>query len=206
VTVANAIVYVVDDDESVRKATARLMRSAGSQVETFETAREFLDRRRPTGFGCLILDLAMPGVSGMELQKELAELDVDLPIVFMTGTGDIATSVEAMKQGAVDFLPKPVDNERLLETVRSAIDQHTQARQQSFREDAFRKRLKNLTKREHEVMLLVITGLRNKEIANRLGITETTVKVHRGRVMEKTHVNSLAELVLLCDRVGCTLD
>lgn len=200
----DAIVYVVDDDVAVRKATARLFRSVGLQVETFPTAREFLDHRRAVKCGCLVLDLQLPGLSGIELQQELIANNVDLPIVFMTGHGDIPTTVEAMKLGAIDFLPKPVDTKKLVDTVRDAINEHDRTRQQCAELQAFRERVETLTKREYEVMLLVITGLLNKKIALRLKITETTVKVHRGRVMEKTGVDSAAKLVLLCERAGFT--
>ena len=198
---SSGIVFVVDDDPSVRKAAARLFRSAGLQVETFETARQFLDFSRPDLPSCLVLDVRMPGLSGIELQEELAAHD-DLPIVFMTGHGDIPMTVQAMKAGAVDFLPKPVNDERLLATVRQAIDTHARKKPQSAQIAEFRRRIELLTTREHEVMRLVITGMLNKQIARKLGITEATVKVHRGRMMEKIGVTSVAELVRLSERAG----
>ena len=199
---ANGIVFVVDDDLSVRKASARLFRSAGFQVETFESAQEFLEYPRPDQPSCLVLDVRMPGLSGVELQEQLMARDADLPIVFMTGHGDIPMTVKAIKAGAVDFLPKPVSDKRLLQTVEDAVDTHAVRRQQSAELAEFRKRVESLTSRESEVVKLVITGMLNKQIAKQLGITEATVKVHRGRVMEKTEVESVAELVRLCERAG----
>ena len=197
----SGVVFVVDDDSSVRKAAARLFRSVGLQVEVFETAQEFLDYPRPDLPCCLVLDVRMPGLSGIELQEQLTAHD-DLPIVFMTGHGDIPMTVQAMKAGAVDFLPNPVDDEQLLATVQQAIDTHARKKTQSAQVVEFRRRMELLTKREHEVMRLVITGMLNKQIARKLGITEATVKVHRGRVMEKIGVVSVAELVRLSERAG----
>ncbi len=197
-----AMVYVVDDDPSVRKAIARLFRSVGLDVETFETARAFLDHERQDVPGCLVLDVQMPGLSGIELQEELGAHHVDLPIVFLTGHGDIPMTVKAMKAGAADFLPKPVNDERLLEVVSQAIDRHAEGCQNSIEVRDFLLRIETLTKREYEVMTFVIKGLLNKQTALEMGITEYTVKVHRGRVMEKTGVESVAELVRLWERSG----
>lgn len=199
-----AIVYVVDDDASVRKATSRLFRTAGFDVVTFESADEFLDYQTSGSPACLILDLDMPGRSGIDLQTELTARQIGLPIVFMTGQGDIPTTVAAMKQGAVDFLPKPVDDQRLIETVQQAIEAHARELELSQGVNKFIQKLSLLTPREHEVMTLVVEGLLNKQVAKRLGVTEATVKVHRGRVMEKTGVDSIAELVRLCERGGGT--
>jgi FixJ family two-component response regulator len=190
-------VYVVDDDESVRKALARLFRSSDLAVETFEAAGAFLEHELADGPACLVLDVQMPGRSGIELQKELVEHRIDLPIVFMTAHGDISMAVEAMKWGAVDFLPKPVANVKLLETVKRAIERNSRQRREATDVRVFQRRVESLTKREHEVMALVVTGLLNKQIASELGISLDTVKVHRGRVMAKTGVDSLAELVSL---------
>lgn len=195
-------VYVVDDDESIRRAMTRLFRSAGFEVQTFQSAAEFLATARADGLACLLLDLQMPGMSGAELQQELLQRGADLPIVFLTGHGDVPSAVGAMKRGAVEFLSKPVENEHLLETVRQAIADLASRQRQAIEVREFAKRVQSLTSREQEIMLLVITGLLNKQIAIRLGITETTVKVHRGRVMEKTGVSSVAELVRLCERAG----
>ncbi|MGE3778244.1 MAG: response regulator transcription factor [Pirellulaceae bacterium] len=197
-----ATVYVVDDDESIRRAMTRLFRSEGFLVQTFASAGEFLATPRADGLACLLLDLRMQGMSGAELQQELKQRGENLPIVMLTGHGDVPSAVQAMKQGAVDFLSKPVDNQRLLDAIRQAINHLASKRQQLLDMREFERRVRSLTSREHEIMLLVITGMLNKQIAARLGITETTVKVHRGRVMEKTGVASVAELVRLCERVG----
>ncbi len=200
-TPLTGIVFVVDDDHSVRKAAVRLLRSAGWQVEAFATAEEFLDYSRPDVPSCLLLDVSMPGLSGIELQKRLRPRD-HLPIVFMTGHGDIPLTVQAMKAGAVDFLPKPVSDEQLLSAVHEAIAACVQERERSGELVEFRHRLRTLTLREQDVMKLVIRGLLNKQIANELDITVATVKVHRGRVMEKLGVSSLADLVRLSERAG----
>jgi two-component system response regulator FixJ len=171
---------------------------------TFESGREFLDYRQHDSPGCLILDLQLPGLNGIELQKKLTANHVNLPIVFMSGHGDIPTTVDAIRHGAVDFLPKPVNDEKLLDVVRRAVEQHAKTRHVSAELRRFRKKVDSLTNREHQVMMLVITGMMNKHIAGQLGITETTVKVHRGRMIEKTGVESVAELVLLCERCGLT--
>lgn len=199
-----AIVYVVDDDESVRNALTRMFKSHGMSVETFGSAQEFLDYQRPDVPGCLLLDVQMPGQTGIELQEELVTHHVDLPIVFMTAHGDIPMTVTAMQHGAIDFLTKPVDDGKLLETVRQAIDRHARERTESAGLREFLQRVETLSKREHEVMRLVIAGKLNKQIARKLGITEHTIKVHRGRVMEKTGVDSIAELVRLCEKTGIT--
>lgn len=198
----DAIVYVVDDDASVRRAVERLLRSAGLQVEAFETAGAFLEHERADAPGCLVLDVRMPGRSGIELQEELTAHGVDLPIVFMTAHGDIPMSVKAIKDGAVDFLPKPVQEEVLLDVVNKAIERHAREREESSDIHEFELLVDTLTPREREVMDLVILGLLNKQIALRLEISLVTVKVHRGRVMTKTGVGSVAELVRLCERAG----
>ena len=199
---AEAIVYVVDDDESVRESLRRVFKSHGFQVATFESAREFLNWTRPDVPACLLLDVQMPGKTGIQLQEELVANEVNLPIVFMTAHGDIPMTVKAMQNGAVNFLQKPANDDQLIETIRLAIDRSVQDRKTSADQREFLERVKSLSKREHEVMTQVITGKLNKQIARRLGITEYTVKVHRGRVMEKTGAPSLAALVRLCDRLG----
>ena len=198
----SGVVFVVDDDPSVRKALVRLFKPTDFRVVTFETAQEFLDYPRPELPSCLVLDVRMPGLSGVELQERLMAHDADLPIVFMTGHGDIPMAVQAMKAGAVDFLPKPVDKKRLRQTVADVIAQHAAKKQESAELSEFRSRVESLTPREREVMAQVITGLLNKQIAKKLGITEATVKLHRGKVMEKTGVASSADLVRLCERAG----
>lgn len=199
---SNGIVFIVDDDASVRSMVTRLFRTSGWRVEAFSTATEFLDYERPESPGCVVLDVEMPGLNGMELQKRLAEKHADLPIVFMTGHGDIPMSVKAIKAGAVDFLPKPVSDEKLLEAVIQAIDASAHREKVSADVDEFRQRCASLSKREREVMELVITGMLNKQIASKLGITQATVKAHRGRVMGKLGIRSVAELVRLWERSG----
>ena len=201
-TPTDGMVYIVDDDTSVRKALKRMFKSLGLHVVTFGTAREFLDYPCADMPGCLILDVQMPGQTGIELQEELTAHKVDLPIVFMTAHGDIPMTVKAMRSGAVDFLPKPVDEQHLLRTVQQAIEGHAAQRQESTVVRDFRGRIDSLSKREFEVLTYVISGRLNKQIARRLGITEYTVKVHRGRVMDKTGARSVAELVRLCEKSG----
>lgn len=195
-------VYVVDDDPSVQKAASRLFRAAGLEVVGFESADQFLDYPVANERSCVILDYQMPGRNGIEIQEELRKRGVDVPIVFMTGHGDIPTSVLAMKQGAVDFLPKPVDDQKLILTVKKAIQDCAREVDRNKQVLAFKKSLESLTDREREVMNLVVEGLLNKQIAARLGVTESTIKVHRGRLMEKTGVESVAQLVRLHERAS----
>lgn len=197
-------IYVVDDDESVRRALERLFRSVGLEVKTFSSGEDFLELDLPDGIGCLVLDVQMPGPDGLELQTELAARGSDLPIVFLTGHGDIPMTVEAMKGGAIDFLPKPVDRDVLLGSVEAGLKLHERLRAQTANLAQFRSRVASLTQREREVMGLVVAGRLNKQIASDLGIALDTVKVHRGRVMRKTRVESLAELVRLVERSGVT--
>ena len=197
-----AMVYVVDDDDLVRRATARAFKSLGFEVASFADAQQFLDHDRLDRPGCLILDVNMPGLSGIELQDQLTAHQIDLPIVFISAHGDIPMSVKAMKAGAVDFLPKPVDQQQLIQTVQQAIDRHAFERWDNAGLTEFRQRVDSLSKRESEVLELVVQGLLNKQIARRLGITEYTVKVHRRHVMDKTEADSLAQLVRLCERSG----
>ncbi len=196
------IVFVIDDDPSVRKALERLMRSAGHRAETFGSAREFLQRQHHHGPACLVLDVRMPGLTGLDLQEALAAAGYTMPIIFVTGHGDVPTSVRAMKAGAVDFLTKPFDDQALLGAVRDALERDRAARRERAEVKAVRTRLEKLTPREREVLSLLVTGMLNKQIAYDLGITERTVKVHRGRVMEKMQAGSVAELVRLAERVG----
>jgi len=196
-------VYLVDDDASVRRALARLIKAAGHRVESFASAREFLDSgSHKDGPSCLVLDLQMPGLSGLDLQRELLALDTNLPIIFVTGHGDVPTSVRAMKAGAVDFLQKPVKDKDLLKAIEQSLARA--ASDQSEREEVVRigERLEQLTPREREVMALVVTGMLNKQIAFKLGTVEKTIKVHRARVMDKMRVRSVAELVRVAERVG----
>ena len=198
----NPTVFVIDDDASVRKSLSRLLRSAGYSSETFSTAQEFLGREHFNGIGCLLLDVKMPGLSGMDLQKELNKADYHMPIIFITGHGDIPMSVEAMKKGAVDFLTKPFDDEELLQAIENAIEKDRQTRAEYDENLDVRRRIELLTPREKEILGYVVTGMLNKQIALKLVIAEKTVKIHRGRIMEKLGVNSVADLVRLTAKAG----
>jgi FixJ family two-component response regulator len=195
-------VFVVDDDLSVRKSLLHLLHAAGLNVATFASAQAFLERYDPNVAGCLVVDLAMPGLSGLELQEALTAKGSLLPIIFLTGHGDIPSSVRAMKRGAVDFLGKPIDAADLIEAVRRGIEKDRIARRVDTELTEVRRRLATLTPREHEVLCHVVSGKLNKQIAADLGIVEKTVKVHRARMMEKVGVGSLAELVRLAQRAG----
>ena len=198
----NAIVFLVDDDPSVRKGLSRLLRSAGHECETFESAEAFLQRECHPGVGCLVLDLRMPQVTGLELQERLGRLGSQLPIIFLTGHGDIPQSVQAVKQGAVNFLTKPVDDEVLLASIEEALRLGRQWLAAAQEKAAVLQRTEMLTAREFEVMQGVIAGALNKQIAAHLGIVEKTVKVHRAAAMQKMGVASVAELVRLCETAG----
>lgn len=195
-------VFIIDDDASIRKSLSRLLRSVGYTTETFASAEEFLGREHFDGVGCILLDVKMPGLSGTDLQEELSKADYHMPIIFITGHGDIPMSVQAMKKGAVDFLAKPFDDEQLLQAVRTAIGKDREARALHAEVREVRRRIELLTPREKEMLRYVITGMLNKQIALKLGIAEKTVKVHRGRIMEKLHANSVAELVRLAEKAG----
>lgn len=202
ITASRPTVFIIDDDASVRKGLSRLLRSAGFEVETFATAEQFLGREHYEGIGCLVLDVRMPGISGIDLQDELSKADYSMPIVFITGHGNIPMGVQAMKKGAVDFLAKPFDDEELLQAVREAIDKDAQGRAEHAEVLGIRGRLELLTPREYEILRYVITGMLNKQIAYELGISEKTVKVHRGRIMEKLGIDSVADLVRLAEKAG----
>jgi len=195
-------VFVVDDDDPVRKSLSRLFRSAGMTVETFASAQNFLDRTHFDGNGCLVLDLNMPGLSGHDLYRELLKADYSMPVVYLTGHGDIPTGVQAIKDGAVDFLTKPVNDQQLLDAVQAALEKDADDRRAHCATLSIRVCLSTLTAREHEVLTFVISGMLNKQIAAALGISEKTVKVHRGRVTEKLDVYSVAELVRLAETAG----
>jgi len=197
-----AVIAVVDDDPSVREGLESLIRSAGMRVETFASAQEFLARLRAQAPSCLVLDLQLPGLSGLDLQKRMAEVDLEIPIVFLTGHGNIPASVQAMKAGAVEFLTKPFDEEDLLRAIREAVERDRRQRQQHEEMSELRERYERLTAREQEVMQQVIAGLLNKQVADEMKITEFTVKVHRGRVMRKMCADSLADLVRMAEKLG----
>jgi len=195
-------VFVVDDDASLRGALARLLHSAGYQTETFASAEGFLAQSRFDAPGCILLDVRMPGLNGLELQQTLAAADRQLPIVFITGHGDVPTSVRAMKAGAEDFLPKPFDDEELLKAVAQALNKSQREQNERTEVAEIRKRLSSLTPREREVLCHVVAGQLNKQIAADLSIAEKTIKVHRARVMEKMGASSLAGLVAMTARIG----
>jgi FixJ family two-component response regulator len=195
-------VFVVDDDASVRGALARLLHSAGYQTETFASAEGFLAQSRFDAPACILLDVRMPGLNGLELQQALAAADRQLPIVFITGHGDVPMSVRAMKAGAEDFLPKPFDDEELLKAVAQALNKSQREQNERTEVAEIRKRLSSLTPREREVLCHVVAGQLNKQIAADLSIAEKTIKVHRARVMEKMGASSLAGLVAMTGRIG----
>ena len=195
-------VFVVDDDPSVLKGLSRLLRSAGWHAATYGSPDEFLSQYDPAAPGCLVLDVAMPGVDGLELQRRLVDAGCPLPIVFITGHGDIPTSVRAMRAGALNYLAKPVNDDDLLGAVREAVEKDTAARRAQRDMVVVRERLATLTPREREVLEQVVAGKLNKQIAGDLGTVEKTIKVHRARVMEKMGARSLAELARMGERLG----
>ncbi len=197
-----ATVFVVDDDSSLRRALARLIHSAGWKVDTYASAQDFLDGADCESTGCIVLDVQMPGMTGPELHAQMAARGISLPVIYLTAHGNLHTGVEAMKNGAVDFLVKPVDSDTLLDTVRHGIERHAAEQTQRRQREDIETRLARLSPREREVMTLVVNGHLNKQIADRLGISLKTVKVHRARVMKKVEVKSVAALVHLCEAAG----
>jgi FixJ family two-component response regulator len=199
---AESIVFIIDDDPLYRTSTERLVRSTGFSAQSFESARDFLGSRRPNVPSCLILDVRLPGLSGLDLQRELVEGGVHIPIIFVTGHGDIPMSVQAMKAGAVEFLTKPFRDQALLDAIRQAIGRDQVARQRQARNADLRRRYESLKPREREVFKCVVSGMLNKQIADQLGATERTVKFHRGNIMRKMEVKSFAELVRMAEVLG----
>ena len=196
------LVFVVDDDAPLRESLKNLIRSVGLRVEAFASPQEFLRTKRPDLAGCLVLDVRLPGLSGLDLQKRIAEAEMEIPIIFITGHGDIPMTVQAMKAGAVEFLTKPFRDQDLLDAIQRALERDRKARERRAEIAALRRRFDSLTPREREVMGLVVTGLLNKQVAGELGTSETTVKIHRHQVMEKMGAGSLVELVRMADRIG----
>jgi FixJ family two-component response regulator len=196
------VVFVIDDDQSVRDALAGLLRSVGLEVQSFGSTQEFLQSTRPDAPGCLVLDVRLPGRSGLDFQRELAESSMHMPIVFITGHGDIPMSVRAMKAGAIEFLTKPFHDQELLDAIQLGIERDRARRRDAATVAALRQRFDSLTPREREIMALVAAGRLNKQIAGDIEVSEITVKVHRGQVMRKMQAKSLAELVRMTDQLG----
>jgi FixJ family two-component response regulator len=201
---AGPIVFVVEDDSSMREALTDLISSVGLLVEPLKSAREFLERQRPDVPACLVLDVRLPGLSGLDLQRELVRTEAPIPIIFISGHGDIPMSVRAIKEGAVDFLAKPFRDQDLLDAIQHALEIDRAARQERTMVAEVRRRYESLTKREGEVMRLVVSGLLNKQIAGELGSSEVTVKMHRGQVMRKMKAQSIVQLIRMAEKVGIT--
>jgi FixJ family two-component response regulator len=195
-------VFVIDDDKAIRSAIKNLLESVGLRAEVFSTPREFLKTEPRDKPGCLVLDVRLPGASGLDFQRELAKAKVEIPVIFITGHGDIPMSVQAMKAGAVDFLTKPFRDQDLLDAIQKAIGRDQARRQQETEGVDVRNRFSSLTPREREVMSLVVAGLLNKQVASQLGTSETTAKIHRGQVMRKMQAHSLPDLVRMSERLG----
>jgi FixJ family two-component response regulator len=197
-----AVVFVVDDDASMRRSLETLLRSVGHDVRLFSSAQEFMQAQRPDTPGCLLLDVRLPGMSGLAFQQELAKAGVALPVIFITGHGDVPMSVRAMKAGAAEFLTKPFDDQVLIDATHAAIERDRARRREAANLAALMARYNQLTEREKQVMKLVVAGRVNKQIAAELGLSLVTVKVHRGQVMRKMLAKSVAELVRMADRLG----
>jgi FixJ family two-component response regulator len=201
-TETDAVVFVVDDDASMRESLKNLIRFVGLRVELFTSAQEFLRSKRPDVPSCLVLDVRLPGLSGLDLQRRTSDAGMEIPIIFITGHGDIPMSVRAMKAGAVEFLTKPFRDQDLLDAIQQGLERDRKAREQLAAVEELRRRFASLTPRERTVMTRVVAGLLNKQIGAELGTSETTVKIHRHQVMEKMRAGSLPELVRMADRLG----
>jgi FixJ family two-component response regulator len=195
-------VFIIDDDPSARRGLSRMVRAAGMTVEEYGSALEFLERKHYDGYGCIILDVKMPEMNGLELQEELVKADYSMPIIFISGHGDVPMTARAMKKGAVDFLTKPVDRDHLLKVINESLARDRESLKAFSNKTKVRKRLATLSPREYEVMTFVIVGMLNKQIAYELGIVEDTVKIHRGRMMKKMNAASVPELVRFADIAG----
>ncbi len=195
-------VFIIDDDPSARRGLSRLVRAAGMNVESFASARDYLESGKFEGPGCIVLDVRMPEMTGPELQTELGKAEYSMPIIFLSAHADVEITAEAMKKGAVDFLTKPVDRDDLLGAIHTSLAKDAENRAQTAELSTIQEQIDTLTPREHEVMTYVIAGMLNKQIAVKLGISEETVKIHRGRVMQKLEIASVAELVRLCEKAG----
>ena len=194
-------IFIVDDDPSVRESTELMLKSVGFNVKTFVSAQDFLKANLQEDLGCLILDVRMPGISGLDLQEKLVSAKTPLPVIFITGHGTVPMSVRAMKAGAVDFLQKPFEEQDLLDAINRAITQQRERKSKKDEADKLQQRLKALTSREHEVFSLLVTGMANKEIAYKLGTSERTVKAHRAQIMEKMNAGSLADLIRFAEKL-----
>ncbi len=197
-----ASVYIIDDDLSVRNGLTRIVKAAGINAESFESAGDFLNSEKYKEHGCIILDVHMPEMTGPELQEKLIEAGSTMPIIFLSAHSDVPTTAKTMKKGAVDFLEKPVDHEDLMAAIKNSLEQDLETRSKRTEYNSILEQIKTLTPREHEVMTFVITGMLNKQIAAEMNISEETVKIHRGRVMQKLGIVSVAELVRICERAG----
>jgi len=197
-----SVVYILDDDASIRDALKSLIRSVGLRVELFGSAREFLQWPRPGVPSCLVLDVRLPGTSGLDLQRQMEDANIHIPVIFITGHGDIPMSVSAMKAGAIEFLTKPFRDQDLLDAIQLALERDRSRRAHEAEISILKKRFDSLTAREREVIVMVVTGMLNKQVAAKIGITENTVKVHRSRAMEKMQAASLADLVKMIEKLG----
>jgi FixJ family two-component response regulator len=196
------VVFVIDDDDSVRAAVARALRTVGLEVASFGSTREFLESKRPDAPGCIVLDVRLPGASGIELQRELTKANIKLPVIFISGYGDIAMSVRAIKSGAIEFLTKPLREQELLDAVHAGVERDRARRQEATHVADLQQRYNSLTPREREVLTLVVMGRSSKQIAAQLGLSETTVNVHRSQISRKMRATSLVDLVRMADKLG----